>query len=173
MAGSMGEVGHTQLGEDGRLHTMLADPNELPAVEPAAVTGPQIPSAPRTSKRKSSPLPLILGGLFVVAAIAVPVTIYATGGFDEKEKKPKKTAPAAPAPPPPAPTPTPAPTPAPTPPPQQRPPQQQPQQKPPPQQQPQQQPTSQPSGSSSGKKEPPKLPSVPSNNPLATPWSKH
>ena len=74
----MRAVGNTQVGGDGRLQTMLADPSELHAAQPAA---PHIPRAPRGpgGRRKASPIWIILGMLAVTGVVGFFVVIWALG----------------------------------------------------------------------------------------------
>jgi hypothetical protein len=73
----MREVGNTQIEGDGRLHTMLADPEELPVQEPAMAP---IPRPPPARARKSGPpgAPIVVAILLVVA-VACVVTVLALG----------------------------------------------------------------------------------------------
>ncbi len=112
----LGEVGNTQLGEQGRLQTMLADPHDLPVGAPAIAP---IPTPPRGSRaRKSSlALPLALLGVALLTVAGAGFVLWMMGyeiEFHGTEDEAKPAAPparplapaAAPAPPPVAPPPT-------------------------------------------------------------------
>src|SRR5688572_30140864 len=103
----MREVGNTQVDGDGRLHTMLADPEELPQPEPAL---PAIPKPPPNAGRRAKsgpPAIALVGGIFAIVAVASFAVLWALGyevsfGEDEPKKKPAAAAPAPPPPPAPA-----------------------------------------------------------------------
>lgn len=74
----MREVGNTQIEGDGRLHTMLADPDELPVQEPGMPPIPRPPPGQR-GRSKGPPVALIVGAILLVVVVAAFATVLALG----------------------------------------------------------------------------------------------
>lgn len=75
----MREVGNTQVEGDGRLHTMLADPEELPAGHAPMPAIPRPPPGQGARGKAGAPVALVVVAILGLVAVAAFATILALG----------------------------------------------------------------------------------------------
>lgn len=75
----MREVGNTQVEGDGRLQTMLADPEELPAGHAPMPAIPRPPPGQGARGKKGAPVALIVIAILGLVALAAFGTVLALG----------------------------------------------------------------------------------------------
>ena len=75
----MREVGNTQVEGEGRLHTMLADPEELPAGHAPMPAIPRPPPGQGARSKKGAPVALVVVAILALVVVAAFGTVLALG----------------------------------------------------------------------------------------------